>query len=104
MLSAYSVFKDNASVPTAQVTLAAAGTRQKLSTVCVPCSKVFLAAGQNNQGIITVGGPTVVAASSGHSGADMQPSGGFTIEIDDLSKIWYDGTNTNDTVSFSYLA
>jgi hypothetical protein len=104
MQSPYSVFKSNASVPTAQVTLAAAGTRQQLSTVSVPCAKVFLAAGQNNGGILTVGDSSVVAASSGHSGADMQPSGGFTIEIDDLSKIWYDGTNTGDTVSFSFLA
>jgi hypothetical protein len=104
MSAPYTVFKDNASLPSAQPTLAAAGSRQQLSTVSIPCAKVFIAAGQNNAGIITVGGPTVVAASSGHSGADMQPTGGFTIEIDDLSKVWIDGTNTGDTVSFSYLA
>jgi hypothetical protein len=104
MQAAATVFKDNASVPSAQTTLVTPGTRVQLSAVSIPCAKVFLAAGQSNAGIITIGGLTVVAATSGHSGADMSAGGGFTIEIDDLSKIWFDGTSANDTVSFSYLA
>jgi hypothetical protein len=100
----YTVFKDNSSVPSANLTLVTPGTRVQLSSVSVPCAKVFLSAGRNNVGIITVGGATVVGANSGTSGNDMSALGSMTIEIDDLSKIWFDGTNANDTVSFAYLA
>jgi hypothetical protein len=98
------VFKDNASVPSANLTLITPGTRVQLSSVSIPCAKVFLSAGRNNQGTITVGGSTVVANATGTSGSDLVAGGSMTIEIDDLSKIWFDGTAANDTVSFSYLA
>jgi hypothetical protein len=104
MQSPATVFKDNADVPSAQTILAAEGTAQQLSTVSIPSAKVFLTAGRNNVGTITVGGPTVKANLTGTSGNDLPAGGSMTIEIDDLSKIWYDGTNTGDTVSFSYLA
>jgi hypothetical protein len=104
MPAPYTVFKDNASVPSAQTTLAAAGTAQQLCNALVPSAKVFVTAGRNNAGVITFGGPTVKANQVGTSGDDVVAGGSITIEIDDLSKVWYDGTNTGDTVSFSYLA
>jgi hypothetical protein len=57
------VLKDNAAVPSANLTLATPGTRVQLSSLTVPCAKVFLSAGRNNPGTITVGGPTVVASA-----------------------------------------
>ena|ERR1039458_1526584 len=104
MQAAATVFKDNASVPSAQTTVATPGTALQISNVSIPSAMVFLTAGRNNQGVITVGGPTVKASPTGTSGTDLQPGQAITLEIDDLSKVWFDGTATNDIVSFSYLA
>jgi len=98
------VFKSNASIPSAQTTLVTPGTALQLSTVSIPSAKVFLTAGRNNVGTLTVGDSAVKANQTGTSGCDLVAGGSMTIEIDDLSKIWIDGTNANDTWSFSYLA
>jgi hypothetical protein len=84
-------------------TLASAGTRQQLAA-STPCAKVIISAGSANVGNITVGGTTVVGAAVGTSGAVLLPLGSIELEIDDLSKVWFDGTNTGDTVSYTYLA
>jgi hypothetical protein len=97
-MSIFSVFKDG------NATLSAAGTRQPLA-VSTPCGKVIISAGENNTGDIVVGGVTVVGASdTTRRGAVLLPGASITLEIDDLSKVWFDGTNTGDTVSYSYLA
>jgi hypothetical protein len=95
-MAIYSNFKDS------NATLAAAGTRQQLASP-TPCGKVTITAGENNAGNIVVGGATVVGAAVGRSGSVLLPLGSITLEIDDLSKGWFDGTNTGDTVSYSYL-
>src|SRR5262249_21062265 len=97
MQAPYTTFKDS------NATLTAAGTRQQLSTVSVPCAKIFITAGRNNQGILVMGGPTVVAADSGTSGNDLTGGQSMNIEIDDLSKVWYDGTSTGDKINYSSL-
>jgi hypothetical protein len=95
----FTVFKDG------KATLAAAGTRQQLSTTSVPCAKLTITAGVSNAGTITIGGSTVVGADdSTKSGTILEALGSITLEIDDLSKVWFDGTNTGDTIAYSYLA
>lgn len=85
-------------------TLASAGTRQQLSATSVPCAKVIISAGANNVGNISVGGTTVVGANTGTSGAVLLALGSITLEIDDLSKVWFDGTNTGDILTYTYVA
>jgi hypothetical protein len=92
----YSNFKDS------NAALTSAGTRQQLAGP-TPCGKVTITAGENNAGNIVIGGPTVVGAIIGRSGSALPPLNSITLEIDDLSKVWFDGTNTGDTVSYSYL-
>ena len=93
----YSNFNDN------KAAFTTAGTRQQLATP-TPCGKVIITAGEGNAGNIVIGGPTVVATiGTTRSGAVLLPLGSITLEIDDLSKVWFDGTNTGDTVSYSYL-
>lgn len=97
MPTPYSVFHDG------NATLAAAGTPQQLAS-STPCAKVIITAGENNAGNIVVGGKLIVGAISGRRGAVLLPLGSITVEIDDLSKVWFDGTNTGDTLTYSFLA
>lgn len=93
----YSVIKDG------NATLSAAGTPQKLTSIQTPCAKLVLSAGENNGGDIVIGGATVVGAATGRRGATLVPNSSVVIEIDDLSKIWFDGTNTGDTLNYFYV-
>lgn len=97
-MSTFSVFKDG------NATLTAAGTRQQLAP-STPCAKLTITASPNNSGDIVVGSSAVVGASdTTRRGTPLVSGASLTLDIDDLGKVWFDGTNTGDAVSYSYLA
>lgn len=95
-------FISNASVPSAQTTLVTPGVPVQLTLDQVPCAKVFLTAGRSNVGTLTVGDKLVKYALP-TSGGDIIASNTMEIEVDDLNKIFIDGSNAGDTWSFVYL-
>lgn len=65
------------------------------------CQTVFITALTTNSGIVVVGGNDVVATEATRTGKVMYPGDTITISIDNLAKIFINGT-ANDGVSFTY--
>ena len=99
MPAPYSVLKDG------NATLTAAGTCQQLVSKTTPCAKIIITAAAANLGTISIGAATVVGAlGSTQRGVFLTAEGSVQLEIDDLSKILFDGTSSGDMITYSYLA
>lgn len=84
-------------------TVAAAGTPEALSATSVKCRKVDITALSSNAEIVVVGGSTVIAASGTRRGIPLEANDSYSLEIDDLSKVYLDATSNGDGVSFTYF-
>ena len=87
--------------------LAANGTAQQLSTTPLKVKYLRIIAPAANTGPIRFGGSDVTATTFGY----LLPAAGGELELPmdpnsdwewDLSKIWFDGTTTNDDIDFLY--
>lgn len=67
----------------------------------VPCRKIYITAPAENSGYVFIGGTNVSA--SGGRGAMLTPTGSFTLDLDNLNKIYIDGTSNGDTVTYTYI-
>lgn len=94
--------------------LGEAGTRVKLTTATTAAEieyaakTVVIQALGTNEGEIVVGGSEVVAAPGTHAepkqeGIALAAKGVISIDIDDVSKVWIDGTKAKDAVSWVVL-
>jgi hypothetical protein len=58
----------------------------------------------SNAGTIFVGINSAVATGGSEQGAMLLPTGSATFNINDVSKIWVDGTNTSDVLTYAYTS
>lgn len=65
------------------------------------CLTVWINALTGNSDVVVVGGSGVVFTLASRTGKILYPGDGMTIEIDNLSRIYVNGT-ANDGISFSY--
>jgi len=83
--------------------VAVPGTAVALAASTV-IKKVTVVAEENNTGIVTVGGSTVVAALATRRGVPLHPLDSHTIETDNLAEVFIDAMVATDGVTFDYLA
>jgi len=92
------------SVDDATKTVTIAGTRVQLSSVSVPCKRVFIQAHESNTGTMVVGGSNVVATLVGRRGFAIFPTQGDWFNVSNLSLLWLDSTVSGDKVNYYYEA
>lgn len=79
-----------------------AGTRFRITTADTFCISATITAGSGNTGIICIGGSTVVATSASRRGVSLNAGDTAIIEIDNINKLYFDGTVTADRFSYYY--
>lgn len=67
----------------------------------VACRTIWINALTTNGDVVVIGGPGVVFTEASRTGKILYPGDGITIDIDNLSRIYVNGT-ANDGISFSY--
>ena len=65
------------------------------------CKTIFITALTTNSDIIVVGGSGVIFTEASRTGKVLYPGDYLTVSIDDLSKVFINGTATSG-ISFSY--
>lgn len=83
-----------------QVSIPTAGTRVQLPDV--PCSKVYIQSHPSNTGEIVVGGANVIAESVNRRGLAIFSSQWTELSVNNLNKIYIDGTIDNDKINYIY--
>ena len=97
------VFKhSNTGINDGRKEVASAGTAVTLAA-STACTKVTITAEEDNTGVIVVGGSSVVAALGTRQGTPLNAGQSYTVEIDDLVKIYLDSTASGDGVTYSYM-
>lgn len=77
------------------------GTIVPLSVSSVPTFKVDIQALLANSGTVTIGGTSVLSAST--NGIVLNPGNVYTItDVNDLNKIWVDASANGNGVSYVY--
>lgn len=66
------------------------------------CKTIFINALTTNSNVVVVGGAGVIFTEATRTGKILYPGDGITVSINDLSKIYINGT-AGDGVSFSYV-
>lgn len=89
-------------ISTARVLVATAGTRVQLTATPTPCKRVDIQALHSNTGTIVVGGSDVVAVLGTRQGIAIDAKQVYSIDIDDLSKLYIDSTVNGEGVSIVY--
>lgn len=79
-----------------------AGTAETLIGVTTACRTVDITAETDNTGVIVVGGSAVVASQSTRTGTPLNAGDSYSIQIDDLQKVYIDSTVSGDGVTFTY--
>jgi hypothetical protein len=87
--------------------VAAAGTREQLSTSSVGIRSVDITALSTNTAIVVVGGPTVVAAAGTRRGVALAAGQTQSYDadqdlVDDLNQVWLDAVTSGEGVSYAY--
>ncbi len=72
------------------------------------CKTVTVQALSSNEGVVVVGGPTVVAAAGAHgaatrSGIALNVGDTISLDINDTAEVYLDVTKNKDGVSFTVL-
>ena len=93
----------NSGIDDGRKTIDSAGTAETLTAASTPCTKVTITAEADNTGVIVVGGSSVVAALGTRQGTPLNAGQSYTVEIDDLVKIYLDSTVSGDGVTYSYM-
>lgn len=83
-------------------TVAAAGTRVQISTVNIPCKKVWVQASVTNTGVVVVGAVTCVAAEATRRGKAFWPTQGDWFYVSDVSSLYIDSTVSGDKIHYFY--
>lgn len=102
-LAGLDVTSTPSSVGDGTVNLTTAGTAQQVSTSSVPCRKVIISAHESNTGTIVIGASTVVGALAGRRGKALFSTQSEIFEIDNLNKLYFDGTVTGDDIHYTYF-
>jgi len=76
-----------------------AGTRVKFADV--PCERVDITALSSNTGIVVIGAVTCVAAAGTRRGTPLVANQAYSIEIDNLNKLYIDSTVSGEGVSYT---
>lgn len=76
------------------------GTRVQLAS-SLTISGIIIVAEFTNTGIICVGGSSVIAAQATRTGVPLNPGDGVIITIDNINKIYIDGTAGGDGVTYT---
>jgi len=76
-----------------------AGTRVNFSNV--PCERVDITALSSNTGIVVIGAITCVAAAGTRRGTPLVANQPYSIEIDNLNKLYIDSTVSGEGVSYT---
>lgn len=84
-------------------TVASAGTAEALAA-STSCKSVTVTAETDNTGVISVGGSGVIATLATRTGTPLNAGDSFTLEIDNLSKVYIDTTVSGDGVTYTYAA
>lgn len=84
------------------VTVSTAGTRVQLSSISLPCRRVFIQAHEDNLDMIVIGSVGVVAAKVGRKGLTLAPTQGEFLNVNDLNLIYVDAVNSGDKVNYYY--
>lgn len=87
--------------------VAAAGTREKLSTASVGFERLIITAETDNTGVVVIGASTVVAAVLTRRGHPLAAGASVTLDASedatgDMSAIWLDAMVSGDGVTFLY--
>jgi hypothetical protein len=93
------------------VTVPTAGTRVQLPTLptgVTSCKTVLVQALGTNEGNVTIGSKTVVAAVGTHatptqSGATLTAGANIALQINDPTQIWVDVIKSGDGISYLVL-
>ena len=83
-------------------TVATAGTRVRLSTSSVACSRVVIVAETDNTNPVTVGGDTVVGALATRRGVPLSAGDSITVKTDNLNRVWLDSVTNGEGVTYTY--
>jgi|ERR1035437_2124171 hypothetical protein len=81
-----------------------ANTPAKLVSKPTNCTEVIITSLPSNAGTIFVGVNAASAVGGSEQGAMLLPASSATIKINDVSKIFVDGTNTSDVLTFTYVS
>jgi hypothetical protein len=90
------------SISDGRKTVTTAGTRVTLVSSATPCKKVDIQALSTNSAVVVVGGSTCVASASTRQGIALNPNDSYSLEIDDVSKVYIDSVVSGEGVSFVY--
>ena len=90
-----------ASVGQGRKVVAAAGTAEALASD-TPCQKVDIQAELDNTDVICVGGSGVIAATATREGIALESKDVYSLEIDNLNKVYIDAEVNGEGVSFTY--
>lgn len=92
--------KPAGTVLTGQVTVSTAGTRVQISSTSAPILSVTIRTDVGNAGNVFVGGSNV----SSTTGYIMGPGETVSLDIDDLTDLYIDAANDDDSVSYIAIA
>lgn len=81
--------------------VAEAGTAEQLATD-TPCQKVDIQAELDNIDVICVGGSGVIAAAATRKGIALEKKETYSLEIDNLNKIYIDAEVNGEGVMYVY--
>jgi len=95
------IFHDISVVGEGRKVVAAAGTAVALASD-TQCQKVDIQAELDNVGVICVGGSGVIAAAATREGIALEKKETYSLEIDNLSKVYIDSEQNGEGVTFTY--
>ena len=82
--------------------VAVTGTAIALSATSISCFTVLVSASPNNSAIIYVGDSAVDDTAGSENGTPLQPNEKVSIDIDDVSKLYINGT-AGDVLMYNAL-
>jgi hypothetical protein len=89
------------SITCGRATVTTAGTAVQVTATSTPIREVVITAETDNTGIVVVGDSSVVAAVSTRKGIPLSAGDSFTLEVNNLSKVYIDSTVSTDGVTYT---
>lgn len=83
--------------------IAVSGTAVPLNATTLECKSAVVTALAGNSQPIFVGASSVSATAGSQTGIPLYPDDAMTLEINDLNKVYINGTNVGDGVCFAYF-
>jgi len=100
LVIALSELSGHAKVGNGSLTITTAGSRVQLPSIS--CKTLTVQAGENNVGVVVLGGTLVVAAETTRSGVLLFPSQSISVNPQNLNQYYVDSTVSGDSILYIY--